>query len=311
MSLPTANTVLNNSANPVLPAEAHELTCGRKFDCYMVALDAGLDRKCQDILPHVQPGRIVDKGCGTGRLLSCMIDQFPGSELIGVDLSDRLLQAAHEQNTRDKLTLVQANIIDQYFENASLWTVIFSSVVHEIFSYNNYSHDMVRLALKNTRAELAPGGRMIIRDGVKPEPGNVWMLCDAETEERFPRFARDFKRQVPSYKFPFTKISHKGRTWFGLDSHHANEFLSKKDFLANWDLETQEEFGVFTLKQWREELTKLDFRILQAYSYLNPWVLEHRYQNHVQLYSDRNGLPGEPIAYPDTTAVIVAAVPDC
>ena len=93
--------------------------------------------------------------------------------------------------------------------------------------------------------------------------------------------------------------------WFVLGLHEANEFLSKKDYLENWAIEVNEEFGVFTLAQWQGELEALDYRVLEARSYVNPWILEHRYRGRVWLHADRGDRPGVELPFPHTTAVIV------
>jgi len=186
-------------------------------------------------------------------------------------------------------------------------TIILSSVMHEVYSYNGYDREQVRLALANSRKELELGGRVIIRDGIKPKfQGKVWMRCDEESEARFRKFAREFKNKsdAPGVEFAERKIG--DVTWFYLDMHGANEFLSKKDYLANWDMEVNEEFGVFTLDEWQTEFEKQGYRMRECRSYLNPWIADNRYSNHVWLHADDGGKPGEVLPYPDTTAIIVA-----
>ena len=41
-----------------------------------------------------------------------------------------------------------------------------------------------------------------------------------------------------------------------LSAHLANEFLCKKDYLKNWDIEVHEEYGVFTVDEWRAALAR-------------------------------------------------------
>src|SRR5262249_10981071 len=136
----------------------------------------------------------VDKGCGTGTFLVHLSELFPTSQIVGVDLSRELLRLAEGQfYPNHNVSIVRANVTGRHFAAGSVSTVIFSSVIHEIYSYNGYDRGVVRRALEATWHELRPGGRVVIRDGVGPEPGRVWMRCDSETEERFHRFAREFK----------------------------------------------------------------------------------------------------------------------
>jgi SAM-dependent methyltransferase len=233
---------------------------------------------------------------------------FPQSQIIGMDLSRELLRIAESQYyPNHNVSIVKGNIIHERFAPGTVSTVLFSSVLHEVYSYNGYDHDQVRLALSNTRRELRAGGCVIIRDGIKPAGDRVWMRCDGETERRFRKFAIEFKSKSATPGVRFRECKRGGRNWFVLGLHEANEFLSKKDYLENWAIEVQEEFGVFTLAEWVRELEALGYQVLEARSYLNPWILENRYRGRVWLHANAGKGPGQEIAFPDTTAVLVAS----
>jgi SAM-dependent methyltransferase len=283
-----------------------ELSTGRDFAVYKAGMDASLAVKIDDICPHIRPGFIVDKGCGTGKLLLHLSAEWPASHIVGIDCSHELLQTAKHQPYRNPNTrVIEGNIIEQHFPRGSVSTVIFSSVIHEIFSYNAYDREPVRLALRNTLEELMSRGRVIIRDGVKPAEGTTWMRCDVKTASRFRRFAHDFKRSSVAPGLSFDERRLDGQTWFVLSRHSANEFLSKKDYLENWSIEVNEEFGVFTLDEWTRELKLLGYRNVEARSYVNPWILENRYLGRVWLHADAGDHPGVEVPFPDSTAIIV------
>lgn len=300
--------VIHDLFEDVLLNDDGELSHGRDFKVYSAGMDASLGVKIEDICPHIKPGRVVDKGCGTGTLLIHLSTLFPESEIVGMDLSSELLRTSEGQYfPNHNVSIVRGNIIHQRFRAGTVSTIILSSVMHEVYSYNGYDRDQVRLTLANARKELELGGRVIIRDGIKPNfQGKVWMRCEAESEERFYKFAREFKNKSKTPGVNFTEKRIGDETWFYLDMHDANEFLSKKDYLANWAMEVNEEFGVFTLDEWQAEFEKQGYRVRECRSYLNPWIAEHRYCNHVWLHADDGGKPGEALPYPDTTAVIVA-----
>jgi SAM-dependent methyltransferase len=300
--------VVHGLFEDVLLTDDGELSHGRDFKVYAAGMDASLSVKIEDVCPHIKRGRIVDKGCGTGALLIHLSTLFPDSEIVGMDLSSELLRTSEGQFfPNQNVSIVRGNIIHQRFRSGTVSTIILSSVMHEVYSYNGYDRDQVRLALANARKELELGGRVIIRDGIKPNfQGKVWMRCDAESEERFRRFAREFKNKSNTPGVPFEEKRIGEETWFYLDLHGANEFLSKKDYLANWEMEVNEEFGVFTLDEWQAEFEKQGYRIRECRSYLNQWIAEHRYCHHVWLHADDDGKPGAALPYPDTTAIIVA-----
>lgn len=292
----------------VLLTEDGELSTGRDFRVYAAGMDASLGVKILDLCPHIVPGLIVDKGCGTGSLLIHLSELFPTSQIVGMDLSRELLRLAESHHyPHQNVSIVKGNIIPRHFAAGTVSTVLFSSVIHEVYSYNGYDRGTVRRALASSREELRPGGRLIIRDGVRPPrpESRVWLFCDVETEERFRRFAHDFKGKSRTPGVRFEERPFDGRLAFRLSLHEANEFLSKKDYLANWAIEVNEEFGVFTLEEWREELESLGFRIVEARGYVNDWIRQNRYEGKAVLHADADGRPGAVLPYPDTTAVIV------
>ncbi|MCC6981585.1 MAG: methyltransferase domain-containing protein [Candidatus Melainabacteria bacterium] len=293
--------------------EDGELSHGRDFAVYSQGMDASMSVKIQDICPWIIGGYIVDKGCGTGTLLIHLSTLHPKAQIVGMDMSRDLLRRSEGQHyPNHNVAVVMGNIIHKRFADATVSTIIFSSVMHEVYSYNGYDREQIRLALKNAWQELQVGGRVIIRDGVKPKDGDrlVWLRCkDSELEERFRKFAREFKGKSANPGFAYDERVFDGVTHFRLTLHEANEFLSKKDYLANWAMEVNEEFGVWTTDEWREEFTALGFNVLHSESYLNPWIEENRYEGHCRLYADNGGErggPGELLPFPDTTGVIVA-----
>src|SRR3569833_627412 len=63
-----------------------------------------------------------------------------------------------------------------------------------------------------------------------------------------------------------------------LSAHLANEFLCKKDYLKNWDIEVHEEYGVFTVAEWREALGRNFFEVRTIKTYVNERIRQNRYQ---------------------------------
>lgn len=273
----------------------------RDFGSYGAQMDASLRQKLEDLVRWVKPGAIVDKGCGTGKLLVELSRLFPASRLVGVDLSREFLRLCDENTyATDEVALVFGNVIDVCVPEGSASTVIFSSVMHEVHSYSDYRVEEIDRALTNACAELAPGGHVLIRDGVSPPPA-TWRLelLDAPTRDTFQRFAKEFKKGQGA---AFTPI---GDGIVELSSHHANEFLCKKDYLKNWHIEVHEEFGPLTLLQWGEALGRAGFEPLHLEETRNPWILKHRYEGTVRL----TDVAGVPVPWPATNCVVAGRKP--
>ncbi len=271
-----------------------ELAQGRDFSSYGAQMDASLASKLEDLWPWFIEGTVVDKGCGTGRLLQAIAHRFPATHLVGVDLSEEFLrQCAVLHRGAD---WIQADVAQAQLPPNSASMVLFSSVVHEIYTYSAYNRDRVRHALRSAASELRPGGRVWIRDGVSPGPGTWRMeLLEPGLESIFERFASEFKHG-------------EGAAWrrlsdgqIELSAHLANEFLCKKDYLRNWHIEVHEEFGTFSALEWPSVLAEAGLKPLAVQARHNPWILQNRYDGKVRLTS----INGEHIPWPATNVVVV------
>jgi SAM-dependent methyltransferase/nicotinamide mononucleotide adenylyltransferase len=278
-----------------------ELSSHRDFVSYGAQMDASLVQKLDDLLPWVLPPRIVDKGCGTGKLLVELSRRFPGAALVGVDLSRELLRRSDENTyAGGDVSLVLGDAADQQVADGSADTVIFSSIMHEIYSYSGYDRGRIDRALASAARELRPGGRLLIRDGISPDPREVLLdLMDAPTAAQLDRFAREFKHGQGAACAPAERRDGAVAT-VRLSAHAANEFLCKKDYLKNWDIEVHEEYGVFTVDEWRAALARNFFSVRTITTYVNEWIRQNRYIGHVRV-TELNGAS----FWPATNAVII------
>lgn len=274
-----------------------ELAHQRDFDSYGALMDAALKQKLDDLLPWVVPGRIVDKGCGTGKLMVELARRFPDSAFVGVDLSREFLRRSDENTyASGDVQLIARDAADAAVAEGSASTVIFSSIMHEIYTYSGYDRARIDRALANAARELRPGGRMLMRDGVSPGD-QIWRLTllDESTRQSFARFASEFKHgQGAAHE----RLSD-GRV--RLSAHLANEFLCKKDYQKNWHIEVHEEYGALTTDGWRAALERAGLRVCEIRAYCNDWIVAHRYAGSVSLTDDAD----RPLPWPATNVVVV------
>ncbi len=103
-----------------------------------------------------QPGRIIDLGCGTGRLAEALCPL--GFEYVGVDLSDEMLKAARHRAIPNA-EFVNANLIDlKPFadHNFDCAACLFSTLGMIRGEENRL------LALQSMLRVLKPGGRLVL-----------------------------------------------------------------------------------------------------------------------------------------------------
>ncbi|HLP78940.1 MAG TPA: hypothetical protein VK327_18725, partial [Candidatus Paceibacterota bacterium] len=223
---------------------------------------------------------------------------------------------------------------DRIFEPESIDTTLCNSTLHEIWSYGD-GEKSVRGYLAKKLRQLRPGGRLLIRDVVGPDEGEreILLWCsDADghnlsaeeavqhkdrsaeclhrlsTRSRFYLFALDFLGGQSG--FAFKEESHDSRIVFRLTFRQAAEFLSKKDYTDNWSSEMNEEFCFWSFTQWKGVLGETGFRVLEnsndasagSRAYINPWIVQHRYEGHVKLFD----VGGAEVPWPPTNMVLVA-----
>lgn len=272
------------------------LTAKRNYNTYARGMNEILRLKYLDIKPAIRAGRIVDEGCADGGLLAEISQDFPDSDLFGIDLSAEFAARFQERKRAGEFGNVYTcfylrNLLDPVFERESIDTTICNSTLHELWSYAE-QEKTVRAYLAMKFDQLRPGGRLVIRDVVGPTNADQMVLLVASTSDgasvppadvpsdrpsdvlqrmsthsRFRLFAHDFlhelrdqgrRRQDTQLNFVETEMG------FQMSMRSAAEFLSKKDYTDNWRSEMNEEFCFWDYNQWRSALRTAGFNVLES-----------------------------------------------
>jgi trans-aconitate 2-methyltransferase len=141
-------------------------------------------RRVLDRLPLSGTERVIDIGCGTGRLTEAIAERVPAGRVVGVDRSAAMLDRAGSW-LRDRspgTTLVLADAVALPFRRA--FDAAFSGATF------HWIHDHAAL-FRSIVTALRPGGRLVAQCGGGP---NLAVLYGrAERLMREPRFARYFE----------------------------------------------------------------------------------------------------------------------
>lgn len=103
------------------------------------------------------PGRLLDLGCGTGRLGRSFGPK--GFEYVGVDLSEEMLAVAEAQKTTARETFVRANLVelpDEELRDFDYAACLFSTLGMILGGANREA------VLRNAFRTLRPGGRFVL-----------------------------------------------------------------------------------------------------------------------------------------------------
>ncbi len=267
----------------------------RGFRVYAEGMEASAGEKAR-LLPFVKPGVIVDLGCGVGTVLVLLRKEYPKSRLVGVDLSPEMIERCRERVPDAELRRHDVRL--RLFDDGSIDTFVLCSVLHEVYSYNGYDTGAVRDTLRSCADALKPGGRLVLRDGVRPHLDDEVYLSflNEGTRSAFLRFAREFRTDG----IPWEEAEGRVR----VSRPDAMEFLTKYFYEANWKYEVKEQFGVFTLQGWVEEVRRVGLRPVHFESYLIEWLRRNRWERDLRL-EVRDGAGHAPAGWPDSTMIVV------
>lgn len=215
------------------------------------------------MLDHARPGRIVEVGPGGGVVLDLLAERFPTSEVTGVDVSRMVVEALQERRRREGRTwsIVEGDAfaLPSLFGPASLDTVVYCSILHEIYSYVEWADEAggerrkfrlgsVKALLRATYEALVPGGRIIVRDGVMPAREGVRTIRfkTPDARELFDLFAKQFEgRTIRHEALPDGRAR--------MSAPDAMEFLYKLTWgPASFPYEVREQYGVLPYEEYRD-----------------------------------------------------------
>ncbi|HZJ71729.1 MAG TPA: methyltransferase, partial [Planctomycetota bacterium] len=273
---------------------------------YLASMNAARSDK-QRILDFARPGRIVEVGPGGGVVLDLLADRFPDSEVIGIDASAMAVDALRARRAREgrRWSVIHADAFElaRHVGPAPVDTVIFCSILHEIYSYvePRFSLDSVRRILRAAWDCLAAGGRLLIRDGVAPPPGTrLLRFVAADAREFFDLFCAQFEGR----RIGFEEVGD-GRV--RLPAADAMEFLYTYTWgPESFPYEVREQYGVLAYGEYRASILA---RLPGARAVALPPDLESYLQDgyvtalagKVELVDER----GVPCPLPDSNCVMV------
>lgn len=252
---------------------------------------------------------IVDVGAGGGVMLDILSEDHPHATVIGIDVATNVIEELNRRKFREnkKWLVKKADALNlkKDFEPNSVDTIVFSSVLHELFSYipfkgKKFNIEVVIQALKSSFEVLRPGGRIIIRDGIMTEPKEQLRLLEFLTPDGmdfFKRYVKDFKGR----KIQYEQISERV---VKLPVNDLMEFC----YTYTWGEEAyphevQEQFGYFTPSEYQKSIKDAlgeQVRILHFSHYLQDGYEKHLLPK-IRVMDEH----GNVVRLPDSTCFIV------
>lgn len=261
---------------------------------------AGMEKSCRFKLETIRPwlipgGQSIDLGCADGAFTR-EVARYHAGRVVGIDPSAEIVGLAKINAAADtKCAGVDFQVGDaETFKLPMASNVVCSSVMHEVFSYGK-GRASVEAALKNIFENLAKGGRLIIRDFVRPENRTVDFLHDKEDITPGHSYG-DFMGLEPDPESG-TWESYKGQNIADI-----YEYIYRKDFHTNWESELKETYGFWTLEEAKALVEAAGFKLIHVAEIENPWITENRLDGKIMI----DNPDGSPTPFPKYQCVIVA-----
>lgn len=254
-----------------------------------------------------RPGKIIDKGCGSGITAHDLALLFPGSHITGIDLDPRMVEHAAKTYRRPNLSFQVGDAEKRSSPDASVDAIFFSSILHHLTSYGTGHFDTTHVeeAVSNSVRELKDHGLLILRDFLVPD-GPEWCLLDVLDSDvsLFLQFTKDFRSsQHPNSGVEFEKVSGAPPQFqrFRLRLRDATEFILRKDYHESYAAEIKEEYCFFRQSDYERTLRKNGLRLLSSTPIRNPWIIKNRFVGQCALWTEgKDRLP-----FPATNFAIV------
>ncbi|MEU4532504.1 class I SAM-dependent methyltransferase [Micromonospora ureilytica] len=321
--------------NDPLVGDEGGLTATRDYRTYMEAFAGAAERKWAAVRQHVQPGRIVDIGCGAGAVLE-LADREAGlheSDLIGVEVARHLYQECMHKKAQGvfhnaNVYFFQRNVLGgAIFKDRSVDTTLTFSLTHEIWSYGRQRESVLQFA-RRIHDHTVPGGVWINSDVCGPDDRQrsviLWLATDDGDNPASPRrdlaglTSAEVKRYVgglstrarldqfaTDFAFPFTHEALADGS-VRLELGFAMDYLTRKDYTDNWLSETREQFCGLGFAEWTSLLTEAGFEIGPASAPIhNDWMINNR----IAPVASLTDLDGRPLDWPATHILTVARRP--
>ncbi len=217
----------------------------------------------EKILNYLVGQNILDIGSGGGIILNLLEKHNPNLNITGMDISQNVIEKLKtlklKENYQWNIFKGDALNLNKYIKNNSQDTIIFSAIIHELYSYitfngKKFNTETIKVVLTEAYKALRKGGRIIIRDGVMEENKDAYRIIEfynPKDIEILNRFCHDFQgRNIKYTKLSENKVK--------LLVNDALEFL----YTYTWGeeaypMEVQEQFAYFTLKEYTKFIKEI------------------------------------------------------
>lgn len=303
---------------------------GRDTRVYEWRMDAASETKIAALLrhfPEIFDGAVVvDMGSGTGLVIQSIVQHFHRQGFtvhgVAVDISHEFYEQAKD---KAQVELVFGDAATQVFPTGSVSVMYFSTSGHEIESFGGKGKMLEAVA--NAFVQLMPGGRLIIRDFVRPDfqeqfymelpdddgnpadpqadPGEI-DYSKLSTKARFYRFHQEF---AGGSAFSYQEMEIDGKHLIKIDPEWAYEFYMRKEYTGNWRNEIHEKYSYWTMEETETVLRGSGFIDVKVEPDPSQYMLTNWLIGKVGLFTQNDQGDLLPSPFPATHMVVSGTKP--
>jgi SAM-dependent methyltransferase len=274
---------------------------------YLNTMNSGKNEK-SIILDYIVGRKVLDVGPGGGVLLDLIENKNKDYDIWGIDLSQNVIDKLNEKKSSEnhKWNIVKGDALNltKYFKKEDMDTIIYSSIIHELYSYISYdgkkfNKETIKKSLQEAYEILKVGGRIIIRDGIMTSPKTDYRLIEFKNIDDINilnRYCNDFKGRKVTYEVI-------NENTVKMLVNDAMEFLYTYTWgEQSYPLEVQEQFGYFTLNEYIDFIKEnlKNSKIIEAKSFLQEGY-EKNLLNRISIFDENRNV----VKLPDSTSLIV------
>ena len=286
------------------------------YQRYFAGMDASMDHKAAFLSAHLvtDPGaRILDLGCGSGALSARLAALAPGAQVTGLDIDPQSVALAREKYPLPNLSF---EVGDAAAVHDGVDAVVSCSMLHHVYTYGPrpYDEDAAEAAVRAHVASLRPGGLLVLRDFcVDGTPEETCLLdvgqvpgadgkSDVDMLRDFAIRARPLDPLGSGFPLEDLGDAGDGLRRFRLPRRWSAEFLLRKDYRTDWEIELREQYAFWTIGRFARIAEASGTRVIRAAPVHNPWILQHRFVGRTRRFDERL----RPLPWPATNMVLVA-----
>lgn len=237
------------------------------YQRYLKRMTESMKYSTKGLIPLLakNSNNILDVGCGSGVMLKALEEENPKATLTGLDLN---IDAIKSLEANSNWKLYHMDFMD--LKDVKFDTIIFSSILHEISSYNSdlnkrFTEIPIKEAFIKSNELLEDNGSVIVRDGLlssKEDRNNkrIITFTDKNESKWLYKFKEDFRG--------FDKLDIDTEIIQIEDNKYVVSEGFLKEFLCtytwgeeSYPREINERFGILTKDEWLSLLKETGFKI--------------------------------------------------